>query len=483
MGAVIDAVNDTYWTAYGPYNGTYSATSGGGSQVVPADAIYPHSGYTMNVTIDKNLPGSIQVLQDDKRVPKMIFGSNTPDAYGTMGASVSSETFLVWLVRIDDHVTAYSPLPQYSATQNNNLGFGATLLWNKNITVPLPGKNYTWSIGGVSYDDQVFILQCKQTVQSWGYSLKDGSLLWGPTPAPFDYLDYYGVGTDMYYGKVLSCGYGGTLYAYDAQTGALVWNYNDTAPAYESPYGDNYPLSIGAVCDGKVYLYSTEHSPTKPLWRPYLICLNITDGTEIWKLLDYNMGLGIADGHIVTASQFDNNIYCIGKGPSATTVDAPMTAVTAGSDVVIRGTVTDQSPGAKGTPAIADADMQAWMEYLYEQQAKPTDAKGVEVSIDAVDPNGNYIHIGTATSDISGAFGYAWTTPDVPGTYQIIATFAGSNSYGGSFAQTYMSVGEAPPATAPSEYPQPIDNTMTIIAVGIAIIIAMVLIGIWIRRK
>ena len=63
--------------------------------------------------------------------------------------------------------------------------------------------------------------------------------------------------------------------------------------------------------------------------------------------------------------------------------------------------MTDQSPGAKGTPAIADANMQAWMEYLYEQQAMPTNAKGVEVTLTAIDPNGN-THIGTATSDTSG---------------------------------------------------------------------------------
>ena len=32
------------------------------------------------------------------------------------------------------------------------------------------------------------------------------------------------------------------------------------------------------------------------------------------------------------------------------------------------------------------------------------DATGVPVSIDAVDPNGNYIHLGDATSDASGRY-------------------------------------------------------------------------------
>jgi hypothetical protein len=52
-----------------------------------------------------------------------------------------------------------------------------------------------------------------------------------------------------------------------------------------------------------------------------------------------------------------------------------------GNSVLIQGTVTDQSPGAKGTPAISDSSMTGWMEYLYHQQSKPTNAKGVELNI------------------------------------------------------------------------------------------------------
>ena len=39
-------------------------------------------------------------------------------------------------------------------------------------------------------------------------------------------------------------------------------------------------------------------------------------------------------------------------------------------------------------------------------------------------------------------------TPQVPGTYQIIATFTGSNAYGPSGASTYLAVNDAPAATA-----------------------------------
>jgi outer membrane protein assembly factor BamB len=173
--------------------------------------------------------------------------------------------------------------------------------------------------------------------------------LWGPTPAE-GVLNYYDTGipevtgmTRTFYGLTLQSGISGTLYAYNAATGKLVWTYNGTSIGHESPYGGNYPLYFTAVCDGKIYLYSTEHTPTKPLWRgSYLRCINATDGTEIWKLLDWNKGLALADGCIVSANLYDNRIYCIGKGQTATTVEAPMTAITEGSSVVLQGTVTDQ---------------------------------------------------------------------------------------------------------------------------------------------
>ena len=170
-----------------------------------------------------------------------------------------------------------------------------------------------------------------------------------------------------------------------------------------------------------------------------------------------------------------------------------MTSVTAGSSVVLQGTVIDTSPGASqngvkakfpnGLPAVSDADQQKWMEYVYEQQAKPTDAKGVDVSIDATDPNNNLIHIGTTTSDTSGTFGYAWTPPDVPGTYKITATFAGSKSYGSSYAETYAVVTSAPATPTPQPKIEVPDNTSTIIGMGIAIIIAIALVGVLVLRK
>jgi hypothetical protein len=135
----------------------------------------------------------------------------------------------------------------------------------------------------------------------------------------------------------------------------------------------------------------------------------------------------------------DNQIYCLGRGLSATTVSAPQVVPALGASVTITGTVTDQSPSGrrdingnldlalKDTPAISDDDMDAWMEYMFHQRPLPTNAKGVDVALRAIDPNGNLIPIGNATSDNAGNYGLPFT-PEVPGTYQIIAEFKGSAS-------------------------------------------------------
>jgi hypothetical protein len=116
------------------------------------------------------------------------------------------------------------------------------------------------------------------------------------------------------------------------------------------------------------------------------------------------------------------------------------------------------------------------MEYKFMQQAYPMNATGVPVTIDMVDPNGNYFNIGTVTSDLNGNYALPFT-PEVPGTYQIIATFAGSNSYGASSATTYVAVGEeAAPTTAPVTPGPSIADQYFVPAIA-GVIVAIVLVG------
>ncbi|KON32147.1 MAG: hypothetical protein AC479_07810 [miscellaneous Crenarchaeota group-6 archaeon AD8-1] len=190
----------------------------------------------------------------------------------------------------------------------------------------------------------------------------------------------------------------------------------------------------------------------------------------------------ISDGILTALNNYDGQVYGFGRGLSATTVSAPDTAIEVGKSFTITGTVTDQSPALKDTPAIADEDMSAWMEYKFMQKPIPSDAQGVPVSIDAIDPNGNWIHIGDTTSDMSGVYGMTWK-PEVPGLYNIMATFAGSESYGSSYASTYMTAIEAPaPEATPEPSPAPQTDTY-IIGSAIAIIAVVVIIGVLILRK
>jgi len=50
----------------------------------------------------------------------------------------------------------------------------------------------------MDYDNQVFCLWNQELRQYYGYSLKDGSLLWGPTAStlPMDYYAYGGYQMD-----------------------------------------------------------------------------------------------------------------------------------------------------------------------------------------------------------------------------------------------------------------------------------------------
>jgi len=216
----------------------------------------------------------------------------------------------------------------------------------------------------------------------------------------------------------------------------------------------------------------------------------------MWKLADFNMGLGIANGKIVTGNEYDDQIYCIGKGPSETTVAVSPEISTYGSSIMIKGMVTDTSPGTErlaqtalypnGVPAIADANMQAWMEHLYQQQAFPSTAQGVQVTLSVLDANGNYRDIGTTTSNTDGFYSFNWK-PDIEGKYIIYASFAGSNSYWPSHAVTAFSVDSAAPTAAPTAAPAESVADMyfvpAIAGLFVLVIIVLVLLVLMMLRK
>jgi hypothetical protein len=131
---------------------------------------------------------------------------------------------------------------------------------------------------------------------------------------------------------------------------------------------------------------------------------------------------------------------------------------------MIQGTVNDISPGAKKlvndglfnvVPLVADADQGRFMNYLYQQQQMPTDAKGVLVHLTAVQPDGSSKDLGYVTSDLNGHYALTWT-PDQIGTYTITSAFTGSNSYWPSSSVTSIGMQNAPAAVVvPTATPPP----------------------------
>jgi len=432
-----------------------------------------NNGYSMNVSIPADISGTIYAVNEGDQIIGGSAGTNTPGLDLVKGN--------LWALSL-------------------KRGSEGDVLWNREFTPPettyTSASSFNIFTSGsmtgpkVDIQDGVFLFSESLSRNWWCYSLDTMQLMW-KTANPETQMAFYGMSSNIYEGMLLSCGYGGVLYAYDIQTGDLLWNYTAAQYGYESPYG-NYPIGIACIADGKIFLTSSEHSPTQPLWRgSYLRCVNASNGVELWKINNWGMGMGpgsgavVADGYIVSLNAYDNRIYCYGKGDSATTVSAAPEVSVYGDNVLITGTVTDDSDSGsrdingnlavslKGTPAISDKSMEAWMEYLFMDQGMPKDATGVPVKLETLDPNGNFYEIGNATSDASGNYACAFT-PDVPGTYTIVATFEGSNSYYGSYAETFINVAEAPQASPTPTPPAPSMADTYFLPATIGIIIAII---------
>jgi hypothetical protein len=100
---------------------------------------------------------------------------------------------------------------------------------------------------------------------------------------------------------------------------------------------------------------------------------------------------------------------------------------------------------------------------------------GVPITIDAVDPNGNYVTLGTTVSDANGRFSFNFT-PDKDGQFYIYASFDGSASYYKTDAYTELVV---IPTTEKAESLY----AMYAFIVGIVIVIAIVFVGLLVLRK
>ena len=221
-----------------------------------------------------------------------------------------------------------------------------------------------------------------------------------------------------------------------------------------------------------------------------MVAINETTGKYLWTLPIGIAPTAVSDGYLI-GTDTDNGVqYGIGKGPTTTSISIQNNVVSAGTAIMISGSVMDMSPGKPNTPAVSDADMPQWMDYLYGQNStllnNPPSPRGVPVTLMAVDPNGNLIGIGSTTSDADGHFAFQWT-PQTQGSYTVYASFTGSESYFASHDSTAVGVTTAPAPSATSA-PVNIDtvnSSMTNLIIGstIAIIIAIAIVGLLLFRR
>jgi hypothetical protein len=353
-----------------------------------------------------------------------------------------------------------------------------------------------WTGASDSAEGGVISVWWKENRQHFGFSMETGKYLW--TSESEYWSDWYGWGNAehtwfFYEDHLLSVGVGGILYAINLETGETDWKYELSEEFNEAVTGTRWWGWITLIADGKVYLGTCEHSAEQPLPRGApLACINTTSGEEIWRVngmyraTRWGGNAVMGDSIYATMDTYDQRVYAVGKGPSATTMTIEEDVVTDGDMVLVKGMVTDISPGTEeyglrarfpnGVPAVADDNQITWMLYVYKQFAKPVDVLGVEVTISVFDPNGNYYDVGTATSDENGFYQLMFTPP-VAGEYTVYATFCGSDAYWGSSAVTALGVMAAAEPTAPPTE-APADPTGTYVTgFGIGIIVAVVVIG------
>ncbi|TRO48922.1 hypothetical protein E2P60_00220 [Candidatus Bathyarchaeota archaeon] len=421
--------------------------------------------WTANIT--QALPGSVAHYSLDR-----IFGSTSWTFPAATGPTLTS-----WVLKVD---------PDSVADGEVNVA------WVKEWTVPSAVSDANWVFSDVSFEDDVFIISCKENRKYYGFDLSNGNFLWETVSEDWSELTFYDkwYGPAYGYGNFYSGRQSGVVTCYDIQTGQIKWQYNVVDKYAEILWSQNFPIEYHFLADGKICLSYGEHSPIIPTGRGApMVVLDAETGEEIWTLSWFNNWWGghviIGDSVMAGLNAYDGRIYSIGKGPSATTISATPKYSVEGDAVLVEGTVIDIAPGTEdyalrarfpnGVPAMSDANMTAWMEYVYMQYPQPADTIGVDVTINVLDPNGNSYSVASTQSDASGAFCVEFI-PEVPGLYTVIATFEGSGAYYGSSATTHLKVNEAVVTPAPTETPGPMTDTY-VLGIGATSIIAIVAIG------
>jgi hypothetical protein len=465
----------------------YATNSSGGRTTL---TMWNSTKMLADFAVDRDAAGNLRCMRPNGNINYSLgyqwaIPLNTTYNGNSISLSVAARTFEGILLR-----NAPTLSTQISAGWAIEAAYNARTgqkLWGPiNRTVPLYGDMSLLAAG-----EGYFVTHNKDTNEAYGFNIKTGEQVWGPIKLEGSALSTLSRGGAIAYGKFYIWDFGGYVNAIDLETGTLAWTYEPRPAGYNTPYGI-YPFwhfGSHSIADGKLFL-SESRMYDPPLFSDaHKIVLNTTDGSLVWKALGFygREPSAIADGYLVAWNSYDAQIYTYGKGPTKLTVDAPKTGLDFGTTVVISGTITDISTGTadadrsarfpNGVAAVSEDSIEAYMEYVYMQQPKPTNTTGVPIELFVVDGNGNYRSIGTTTSTAEGYFSYSWV-PDISGAYMLYASYAGSESYWPSSAVTSFAVEDEPaPSAAPTQQPTTAVEQYFLPSVA-AIIIVIVVIGI-----
>jgi hypothetical protein len=498
--ALNESSGQTLWVIPGGLTGASYGTSISNAQLVPSPSLIQVSGgsattpgflvkydpFTGATTL--NTTGYSGTFDDPYVYSKV---GNYLVKWTTIGSSSNFASRIIWNVSLPssnfgapgtiwDHygynvgrTTPQAPNGMPTQTYCYDLNTGE-VLWNQ--TLPFTPDTFT-----TSGDGKLYCYGANATFNA--YNLDDGTLAWQSDQFPWPFGEYYDYQAGVAYGNLYLGTYAGVI-ALNDTTGHINWVFETPSAGFETVYG-NYAFWGGPViADGKVYASNGEHSPTQPFQRgANLWCIDALNGTEYWHISQLYGGSSnsrqIADGILFSSNDYDQTLYAFGKGPSSVDVSVSPSIVgeiQGQSNILITGHVLDQSPGQPGTPCVSEDSMTAQMEYLHMQAVHPSNITGVPVTISVLDANENYRQIGVVTSDSEGFFSFQWT-PDIPGKYTVIASFAGSAAYGSSKSETaFYSTTSVTPTAVPRVVPSIADQYFIPAVAGLFVLILIVLI-------
>jgi PQQ-like domain len=396
-----------------------------------------------------------------------LYGSAEDPSQRIVWNMSSSSYLLGW--RLDDNIIT-NVVP---AAYGGSVGINATtgeILWRA-MDSPMSQENLNPTV-----DNGNFYYAAENRHYA-AVNIFTGNTSWLSESADYPWGGLWGYGRAAAYNMVFAPGYDG-VYAFNQSNGAIVWHFKAGNSGFETTTGTFAFFPTPVVADGKVYIATGEHSiRTLPIERGHrLFCLNASDGSAIWSVMGHYTTTAVTEGTLFASNTYDGGSYAFAKGQTATTISASSDVLSQGNSILVKGSVMDMSPAQPNTPAVSDASMSGWMEYLHMQQPLPANTTGIPVIISVVDSNGNHRIIGSATTDINGKFNYMWT-PDITGTYTLMATFSGSESYYSSSAETAFGVTEAPTTPTPQPTQAASMSDLYFVPGIIGIIVAIIVVG------